>query len=75
MSTFSLIYGILAFCFFIFYEVLGVVSRRENNLLFTSLAPRPNHINMIVWALLFPVAITIVVVEIITEYILDRRGR
>ena len=75
MNMFLLIYGVFALCFFIVCEVLSVITRREKNCLFAFDVYNTNHARILAISVLFPIALLIILVEVVTENILDRSGR
>lgn len=75
MSIFLAVYSVLALSFFVFYEVLSVISNRKKNSLFIYPVFSTNHTRIVVWSIFFPVALLIVAIQVITETILDRSGR
>lgn len=74
MYLFFIIYGVSALVFFIFFEVVAVISRREENAKFIKPIYQINHFKTTCCAVFFPIVTLIILIGVITECILDRSG-
>lgn len=75
MYIFLSIYGALALCSFIFYEVLSVIDRRKKNKPFKVDVYHTSHLRVLTLSVFFPIVLLIIVIEAVTETILDRSGK
>ena len=75
MTTFLIVYGILAVISFIGLEVISIIECREKNAMLIKDAYRTDHTKAILCAVFFPIVILIVLISAITESIIDRRKR
>ena len=75
MYIFLSIYAALALCVFVLCEVLSVIHRREKNRLFAFDVYRTSHARVLALSALFPIVLLIILIEVTTEYVLDRSGK